>query len=244
MKTLVIIFSTIVYSSAFSAGLEGRVINIGESVRCEGWPDYEKNKTIKNKRYIYGEVLAEEDMRRISIYGKILNPMDDRDRYTTPFLLLKKMCLYVADIDALKDRELFLKKKKNEAAKKKTEDDDAVKTDNIPSEPIIENDNKTDEDPVVPPVESEKSDSKKVSSLEIVKDYTPQVESVVELPVNSEVVAVKKTDKSLKDFKKLLSPRILLEILVSLGILGLFGLLHSIGFFDKLWVKIKKRKGK
>jgi hypothetical protein len=78
-------------------GLLGNIITPGSEVYCRGWPDYEKDRSNKNIRVIRGDLISEEDIYRINVYGKIINPSDKRDNNIATFLLYKKMCAYKND---------------------------------------------------------------------------------------------------------------------------------------------------
>ena len=112
-KLLIILIGISHCGETFSStGLTNSEIKTGESVVCEGWPQYEKAKTKKNKRLILGEILGEDGESRLSIYGKIINPKDNRDTKTLSFLLFKKMCLYKEDYIAyLKTKNSTVRKK-------------------------------------------------------------------------------------------------------------------------------------
>lgn len=134
------LFALCVSLPAFGSGLMGVNIEIGQTVRCEGWPDYDKDKSFKTKRFIEGEIIGEEGMDRITIYGKILNPLDKRDMSTVPFLLLKKMCLYRneylnAKYANIKNKVKLVKKIDNKTSDSNYEQ--FVDVINVPSEEVL-----------------------------------------------------------------------------------------------------------
>ena len=240
---IMLLFSTIKESMA--SGLEEIEIRIGEKVHCEGWPDYEKDKIADNKRHIYGEVLAEEDSKRISIYGRISNPMDDRDRFTTPFLLLKKMCMYVSDSNAIIQKDKLKESaslslvhtiKKEGITSKKTLGKD-IPTD---SPGINDTNINTPDEILSDPKERPK---KIVTPLLIIEKPLIQVETATEYVSENELIP--KTKPVGISFKKLLTFKMIKEFLISFIFIGLFGLLHSFGTFEKRLngLNIKGSKG-
>jgi hypothetical protein len=211
-------------------------------VRCEGWPDYEKNKTTSNKRFISGEILAEEDMNRISIYGRILNPLDERDRYITPFLLLKKMCVYYSDYLNNKVIEKENQKiNKNNVELKKSEKLELEQTANEVVPPLEKQEEEIHED-AIKVGKDNTSDSVLTSGIEVRKYSKAPLETVQEDLSSTNTTNFQETPiKKIKNVKIVNRKGLIKEFFIGLTILGMFRLLYLLGFFDSLFQAIKRK---
>ena len=219
--TVVIILFVFFSQNGNTAGLYGKKIIIGEKVECVGWPDYEKVKSQSNKRFILGEILEEDSGGRIRIYGKILNPLNKRDTYTTPFLLLKKMCLYYDDFQNLR------KIRKIEPSSL-----DEVK---IAEEVIIE---QKQESLLEKNAQEPTSDLLSKSLFVSADNLTIKAETVIEQPD----LVIYKPELDKKKRQNYSVKTILKEVLISILILSSFGLLYGSGWVLKIGTFFNKSR--